>query len=48
MRPRAATRPAKAATATTVLKATYPAALCPFESTPSRKEADIKVLGLLI
>lgn len=44
MRPRVVTRPAKATTATTVLKATYPAAPSPFKSTASGKEADIQVL----
>lgn len=43
MRPRVAARPAKAATTTTVLKATYPAALGRFESTASGKEGDIQV-----
>lgn len=44
MRSGAATTPAKTTTTAIVLKATYPAVLCPLEYTTSGKEADIQVL----
>lgn len=47
MKPRVATTPPKATTATMVLKAIYPAVSCPLVSTTPGNEADIQVLRYL-